>query len=89
MTNKDWARECLNEFLTLERDTTQERIKRNRQKMLLRASDTFEKSAASDKVSELIYEYQHYFDTGFRSKYNIETLPTLIESALIDMASKG
>jgi hypothetical protein len=73
--DKLWAKNALDLFRSLESDNVPDRIKKNRDKclVLMETANTFEKTA-DDDAYDLIYQWYHYFDKGFKSKYPIDGL---------------
>jgi len=87
------AEELLDAFGCLLPDTTPERIRCNRASLCVfynkmrRASRTIPRPIP-DEVKEavrLFNEYYHYFDKGYHSSENIDSLPDKLKEALGDV----
>ena len=81
---REAVKKTYDEFINLPLDTTPERIKYNRDKLLPFVSEC--DLVASDKdmaeLKKLLYNWYHYFDEGFKSKYSIDELPDLIKKSI-------
>jgi len=99
---KKFARDLYDILISLPKDTTPERIKANRDRLRLFMGEgtNLKDLGCKHEALDLLYEWFHYFDgatykdgvrikDGYKSKYNIDDLPQLLEEKLIDMAVKG
>ena len=86
----DWAEESYTQFALLSEDTTPERIKKNRIKVapVCRKANKLKK-VKDHEAFRLCYEWEHYFDEGYKSTENIDTLPEKLRVALLDMIEEG
>lgn len=90
---KCWARETYLELRGLPADTVPVRIKSNRDRLLphfleREDIDTLKEELPAQvkeflrELVRLLHEYEHYFDNGYRSCENIDTLPDKIKDKL-------
>ena len=90
---KNWAQGIYDYLETADPDTTPDRIKLNRAKMLLaktempyvKALKAGLTAGQGNFLENLIYlfgEWVHYFDTGYRSPENIDDLADKLKTAL-------
>jgi len=83
----EWAKGAYDEFGRFEADTTFENIKRNREKFLPYYKKA-EKLGETKQHDAFYYchEWMHYFDNGYKSPENIDTLPDKFKDALADLS---
>lgn len=86
--DKEWVKEALALFQSLPSDTTPDRIKENRKKMLVHATkaQALKDSGVNNVALDKFLDWFHYFDLGYKSEYNIDTLPQDIEGKLAKFA---
>lgn len=84
---KDWASRAYAIMITLKDDTTPERIKANRDKMLplLVEAERFEKAGYKDKAVDEFIDLFHYFDTGRKPKNNIDGFHDKMKRSLAEL----
>lgn len=82
---RSWAKRAYDLLLTLPEDTTPLHQKLNRTKFLLVSEEVVNIRSISELTSPaiqgkannlltMVYDYVHYFDTGYRATYNIDGL---------------
>ena len=89
---RSWGKEIYTFLIEQDLDTTPERIKINRDRLrpLFERSEYI--SAIRDSLSgvarvkanavlDLLYDYYHYFDLGYRSKTHIDDFPEKLKEA--------
>ena len=90
---KKWAKEILTYLNNAKPDTTPERVRKNRERLLPSFVEMEDVYAFKDELPpkalaflieliRLLYEYQHYFDDGYRSSENIDTLSDKLKLSL-------
>ena len=86
---KDWADRFYSVMITLPDDTTPERIKSNREKMLplIVEAKEIKKSGYKDKSLDEAIELYHYFDKGQKSPYNIDGFQSKVKRSLAEVDS--
>lgn len=84
---KDWASRSYALMLTLKPDTTPERIKANRDKMLplLVEAERFEKDGFKGKAIDEFIDLFHYFDTGRKPQNNIDGFNSKVKKSLAEL----
>lgn len=84
---KDWADRFYALMITLLDDTTPERIKSNRDKMLplIAEAKKFKKSGFNNKAIEEAIDLYHYFDVGRKPKNNIDGFHDRIKKSLVEV----
>ena len=88
---KGWAKKVWLDLRSYDPDTVPVRIKGNREKMkphmvglaTLSTNMPPADKVLFDKAVDLLNDYYHYFDEGYRSFNNIDTLPDKCYQALI------
>lgn len=90
-TERRWAKELLDLLGTLPSDTTPERIKSNREKLLPYINKVEDMRVAGNKHPLLddFWEFFHYFDHGYKSPLTIDELPSRVKDKLGDMIVRG
>jgi len=90
---KNWAQKIYDYLENADPDTTPDRIKLNRAKMLLTKTEmpaveallaelTAGQRTFLERLIYLFGEWVHYFDTGYRSPENIDNLSDKLKDAL-------
>ena len=91
---KSWAKEAYRIICESSKDTTPRRIWQNRERLLpsfIEREDVDVIKEALDsptayqymkELVRLLYEYEHYFDKGYRSPENIDDLPDKLKRML-------
>ncbi len=96
---REWLVCLLTELNNLPEDTIPERIKSNRDRMtcLIAKSDRVKRLVSTYPIGvktyienflQLLYEWQHYFDTGYKAPHTIDELPDLIRTYITNTIKK-
>ena len=84
---KGWADRFYSIMITLPDDTTPERIKSNRDKMLplIIEAKEIKKSGYKDKSLDEAIELYHYFDKDRKSIYSIDGFQDKVKKSLVEV----
>ncbi len=87
MDKKEWADNFYTLMLTLPDDTTPERIKSNRDKMLPLVAEAkkLKKAGKKDKALDEAVDLYHYFDVGRKPVNNIDGFHDKIKKSLVEV----